>query len=90
MSSTTSDTTGRTPIDPQLEWLTSSERPLFGVAAGLFGSAAAFQILGWRWLATLSGKLRAPDRLDRRRDPAGRCREGNMLARRQEGVPEAV
>ena len=57
MSSTTSDSTGKTPIDPQLEWLTSSERPLFGVAAGLFGSAAAFQLLGWRWLATISGKL---------------------------------
>jgi hypothetical protein len=40
-----------------LEWLLSSERPLFGIAAGLFGSAAAFQILGWRWLATLAGKL---------------------------------
>jgi len=57
MSSTTSDTTGNTSIDPQLEWLISSERPLFGVAAGLFGSAAAFQLLGWRWLAAVSGKL---------------------------------
>ena len=57
MSSTTSETPGKTSIDPQLEWLTSSERPLFGVAAGLFGSAAAFQLLGWRWLATVSGKL---------------------------------
>lgn len=57
MSSTTSETTGKTSIDPQLEWLISSERPLFGAAAGLFGSAAAFQILGWRWLAAIAGKL---------------------------------
>ncbi len=57
MSSTPSDSAGSSSIDPQLEWLISSERPLFGVAAGLFGSAAAFQVLGWRWLATISGKL---------------------------------
>ena len=57
MSSTTSNTTGTASSDPQLAWLISSERPLFGVAAGLFGSAAAFQILGWRWLAGVSGKL---------------------------------
>lgn len=57
MSSTSSETTGKASIDPQLEWLISSERPLFGAAAGLFGSAAAFQVLGWRWLAAVSGKL---------------------------------
>lgn len=57
MSSTASETTGKASIDPQLEWLISSERPLFGAAAGLFGSAAAFQVLGWRWLAAVSGKL---------------------------------
>jgi len=57
MSTTTSETSGKTAPDPQLEWLISSERPLFGMAAGLFGSAAAFQVLGWRWLAAVSGKL---------------------------------
>lgn len=56
MSSSANDTPGAS-TDPQLEWLISSERPLFGVAAGLFGSAAAFQILGWRWLAVIAGKL---------------------------------
>ena len=55
----TSQTAGSTSsfATDDLEWLLSSERPLFGIAAGLFGGAAAFQLLGWRWLATLAGKL---------------------------------
>lgn len=57
MSSTANDSTAGAASDPTLEWLVSSERPLFGIAAGLFGSAAAFQILGWRWLAAIAGKL---------------------------------
>ena len=56
MSSSAADSAGSS-TDPQLEWLVSSERPLFGLAAGLFGSAAAFQILGWRWVAVVAGKL---------------------------------
>ena len=57
MSSTATDTSRGGTSNPDLEWLVSSERPLFGAAAGLFGSAAAFQILGWRWLAAVAGKL---------------------------------